>query len=60
MLKREKIIKYQKALFENSTSAWSSSKFIRSTYKIKIGNEKNKFKGIKLRIPETKKKCGIK
>ena len=35
MLKREKIIKHQKVLFENSTSVWNSYKFIR--------NEKNKF-----------------
>ena len=43
MLKREKIIKYQKVLFENSASAWNSYKFIRNIYKVKIGNEKNKF-----------------
>ena len=43
ILKREKIIKYRKALFENSTSAWNSYKFIRKMHKVKIGNEKNKF-----------------
>ena len=43
MLKMEKIIKYQKALFENSASAWNSYNFIRNIYKVKIGNEKNKF-----------------
>ena len=45
MLKREKIVKYQKALFENSASAWNSYKFIRNIYKVKIGNEKNRDKG---------------
>ena len=43
MLKREKIIKYRKTLFENSTPAWNSYKYIRNIYKVKIGNEKNKF-----------------
>ena len=41
MLKREKIIKYRKALFENSATAWNSYKLIRNIYKVKIGNETN-------------------
>ena len=39
MLKREKIIKYRKVLFENSASAWNSYKFIRNIYKVKISSE---------------------
>ena len=43
MLKSEKIINYQKDLFENSAWAWNSYKFIRNIYKVRTGNEKNKF-----------------
>ena len=35
-----KIIKYQKVLFENLASVWSSLKFIRNIHMVKIGNEK--------------------
>ena len=60
MLKREKIIKYQKALFENSTSAWNSYKFIRNIYKVKIGNEKNKFISDKITNTRNKKEMWYK
>ena len=39
----EKIIKYQKALFENSASAWNGYKLKGNVNKVKIGNKKYKF-----------------
>ena len=43
MLKREKIIKYKKALFENTVSASNIYKFIRNIYKVKTEYKLNKF-----------------
>lgn len=43
MLKREKVFKYQFAMFENTDEAWNNYKIIRNTYKVKLENEKNKY-----------------
>ena len=51
MLRKGKIIKYQKDLVENITLTWNSYKFIRNIYKVKIDDEENKF-----RKPTTKEK----
>ena len=60
IMKRENMFKHQKALFQNTASSWTNFKFIRNMHKVEIGNEKISLLSIKLRIPATKKQCGIK
>lgn len=42
-LKRIKINKYKKVIIENTDEAWSTYRWIRNLYKVKIENEKNKY-----------------
>lgn len=42
-LKREKILKYQRAILENTNEAWNSYKIIRNKYKVKIEKEKSNY-----------------
>ena len=43
LLKREKVVKYQSTVNENTSEAWNNYKAIRNIYKVKIKREKNRY-----------------
>lgn len=54
-MKREKINKYQIAMYENTGEAWSNYRAFRNIYKVKLQNEKKKYINNKITLANDQK-----